>query len=329
MKLKKGILLRQFQERDKAAFLKLANQYFKQENHLRGEDIPSLLWSNPEQQFFQNSSFNPFTDIFLVDGPGNDIGFACYLTEHYLQRAIGYLFLHPSWRHQGIGRLLLQELEREVARKGLKYLHFCLPERNKAGQFFLAENGYHPVRRFLELTLDLTDNQKAKRLVQPLPDNLGLTHFKPGDEAGLVALQNKVFLGSWGFNPNNEAEIKYYLNLMKARLEEVLVLYNGSQPIGYLWPHYLWTAQPVRARIHMFGLLREWRRRGWGKILFEAGLNVLRQRGVLRVDLVVDETNRPAVKLYQRQGFVLKTKLNWWEKDLESSPGFLLSWKNN
>ena len=316
MKLLKGILLRRFQKADKAAFLHLANQYFEHENNLRGEDIPYLLWSNPEQQFFHNTTFNPLTDIFLATGPGKDIGFACYLTEQYLQRAIGYLFLHPSWRQQGLGSLLLQRLEREVARKGLKYLHFCLPERSQAGQSFLVENGYHLVRRFLELELDLTDNLETKWLTQPLPDNLSLTHFEPGDEAGLAALQNKVFQGSWGFNPNNKAEIKYYLNLTKARIEDVLVLYNDYQPLRYLWPHYLLTAQPVRARIHMFGLLKEWRRQGWGRRLLAAGLDLFGKKGVQRVELVVDESNGPALRLYNDYGFVVKNKLIWWEKEL-------------
>lgn len=54
------------------------------------------------------------------------------------------------------------------------------------------------------------------------------------------------------------------------------------------------------------GLLAEYRGRGIGKMLLEKALAAAQERGIMRVELLTLESNKRAIALYERYGFVFE-----------------------
>ncbi len=66
----------------------------------------------------------------------------------------------------------------------------------------------------------------------------------------------------------------------------------------------------------MFGVLPCWRGKGWGRIILIESLIGWAERGATRVELTVDEENRPAVRLYRSLDFKDKETGIWYELKL-------------
>lgn len=303
---------RLFEPEDKNDFLTLLRMELWGEKQFGKREVKGGIF-NLDYKIFHHPHLVPTQDILVVEQRGKLIGFAYFFIEHQLQRAIGRIFLSPLFRGQGIGRRLLELLENEIRKRGLIFLHFCLEEQNRQGRDFLIGKGYSLVRTFLKCELDLNQLQD-RNLMPSLPSGFSFGRFSSGMEKELAVLQNQAFRGSWGFNPNNFQDIKYYLGLTLCRLEDIIVLKKEKTAIGYLWPHFFPARDSLRARIHMLGILPGWRGQGLSKNLLLEGLRHFQARSINRVELTVDEANIPAVALYQRSGFTVKTKFLWLEK---------------
>lgn len=80
---------------------------------------------------------------------------------------------------------------------------------------------------------------------------------------------------------------------------ELLLIFNGSTPIGRLYVH----ATRVEIRVMEIALLRDWRSRGIGSLLIRTVLDEAARRDV-EVTLHVEPDN-PAQRMYRRLGFGL------------------------
>ncbi|MBN8505028.1 MAG: GNAT family N-acetyltransferase [Burkholderiales bacterium] len=85
------------------------------------------------------------------------------------------------------------------------------------------------------------------------------------------------------------------------------VAWDGHQVLGWADAIPLW-ADGLRHRAQFgMGVRREWRGRGLGQRLGEAVIAAAHAQGdITRIDLEVRADNGPAIRLYERLGFVLE-----------------------
>jgi len=263
--------------------------------------LSSLTGESPEPIDFSHK------DLFLAEERGRIVGACRVVPEQAIDRAVLRLLIMPRCIERGIaGRLLCSALKRagdlEVAN-----VHADLREKDRAARDMFAGLGFRPVRRYADMTLELEPASI------PGSKHQGLSHcpLEPGGEAEFTQLQNRVFGGAWGFCPNTTSEIVQQLNTSGCGRDGVIVSYKGEKTAGYCW-----TAEVVIGRIHMMGIVPEFRGQGLGRHILWSGLKYLACKGIQTVELTVDNENEAACLLYEGAGFKPKTALLWYEKQM-------------
>ncbi len=266
----------------------------------------------------QRPQYSPGADLFVAETSGERlVAYADVIREVRIGRVVMEIYVHPKVRLRGVGRRLVEGVCERASALGAQRVHVIVDEKNSGGREFLDKLGFEPVRRYLVLGLKEGRHGEEK----PGPDFGGLTvgHFENGDEQPLADIQNLSFEGSWGFCPNTADEVGFYLAMTMTSIQDVLALRDGEEVIGYLWPQFL-AGNKEGAKsygwIHMVGVRPDYRGRGLGRNLLEAGLQGFREKGAKGVELTVDEENRGAVTLYSHLGFSTRDTKLWYERRL-------------
>ena len=198
----------------------------------------------------------------------------------------------------------------------MRVVHVNVPETSIAAKNLLHSLGFNCVRRFLEMSLELSDIhlldiENTSLLCRPL---------QCGEEDRLAQIQNRAFAETWGFNPNTTEEIAYRVNLSNCSHDHVVVACDEGKPIAYCWTlidqeENATTGKRV-GRLHMLGVDPDCRRKGIGKTTLLAGVSFLRNKGMETAILTVDSENKPARTLHESLGFRIWLTTEWYEKSL-------------
>lgn len=257
--------------------------------------------------------FDPSNNIFLAEQKNKLIGYAALVYEERIKRAVVDIFVCAPYRHQGLGREFMDRLLRRSRDLNATSLQANVPEFNQEASSFFLKQKFSFVRYFHTLQMDIPKNLFMD---WDFKDSI-IQKFRIGEEEELTALQNKIFSGSWGFNPNTVEEIKYYLQLTDCQMDEVIFIDVKGKKIGYLWPHKLpIDNERKRMRIHMLGIDPEFQGQGLGKKLLQTAIYRMEKQGAKTVELTVDSENTPAVSLYNSLGFTLKSRSLWFERKI-------------
>ena len=253
--------------------------------------------------------YNPQRDLFIVETAGSLAGFLDLTPELEIRRAILDCWIQSEHRRRGLGRELLSRTMRRAAELGLTVVQTHVVEENTAARSTLSRLGFQYVHRFLEMRLDMAviNWQDVDRAP------LSCRYLRRGEEDKLALLQNRCFAGSWGYNPNTASTITYRLNLSHIPSQDVVLIYDGDNAIGYCWTE-LKDGEEKSGRISMIGTEPDYRGRGLGKRVLLAGLTYLKNKGVTVVDLTVDSENTVAYNLYRSIGFSVVSSTLWYEK---------------
>jgi len=264
-------------------------------------------------QKLKRPGYNPTKNFFVAEQKNELIGFADLVYEEQIKRAIADIFVYSPFRHQGLGREFMDRLLRRSRDLSAKSLQANVPEFNQEAPPFLLKQKFSFVRYFHTLQMDIS---KILFMDWDFKDVV-LKKFRMGEEEELAVLQNKIFSGSWGFNPNTVEEIQYYLHLTGCRIDEVMCIEAKGRKIGYVWLHKLPKDNGrIHMRIHMLGVDPEFRGEELGKKLLQTAIYQMDKQGAKTVELTVDSENTPAVSLYDSLGFKLKSRSVWYEKIL-------------
>ncbi len=236
------------------------------------------------------------------------------VAESAINRAVLRLSVIPGSRAGKTAAELINAAVERADELQLAVVHADLRETDQVARGLFAGLGFRPARRYTEMTLDLRLAPSAESKHK----NLSHRPLEPGTEAEFTELQNRVFDGSWGFCPNTTPEILQQLNAPGFSHDGVILAYIGTESAGYCW-----TAEILRpgheggtaiGRIHMMGIVPEFRGQGLGKQILRSGLDHLESKGIQTVELTTDNENLAAFSLYKRSGFKPKTDLVWYEK---------------
>jgi len=262
-------------------------------------------------------NFVPEEDIFVAEAFGKLVGCLDITPEQDIGRIVLDCLIHPECRRQGLATEIYQYATLRAQEVGARVAHVNIDVDNAAAKGLLKKLGFEPVRVRYELRLQLSEAH--------LPDvgPLGsiCRQLQNGEEGKLAEIQNCCFVGDWGFNPNTAEDIVYRISLSDCSLENVILAWQGEEPVGYCWTTMDFRdniAQGERkGRIHMMGVLPEYQGTGIGRMLLFAGLGYLKSRQVVVVELTVDSKNIPARALYESVGFKFVSSSLWYQKTLD------------
>jgi len=258
----------------------------------------------------------PENNLFVVEAAGNLFGYLDVMPEPDIGRAVLSCLVHPGHRRKGLAKRLVDCGLNRARELGAKLAHANIPQENMTTKRLLSGMGFRSVRRFLELSLDLSKAHlpDTDQIVPQCP------HLERGEEERLAQIQNRSFANTWGYSANTTEDIIHRTGLPSCSLEDIILARDSDKLIGFCWtkidPGEQKAVNGSKGRVYMLGVDPDHRGKGIGKRLLLAGLSHLKGKRVRTVELTVDSENKAACGLYRSVGFKAWTSSLWYEKVL-------------
>jgi mycothiol synthase len=211
----------------------------------------------------------------------------------------GELVVHPGYREQGIGTALVGALTAQADGHPVRlWAHGDLA----AAAALARSAGFERFRALWQMRRELGDPLPEPRF----PDGTTVRTFRPGqDEEGWLRVNGRAFAkhpeqGSWTRRDIELREAEPWFDPDGFFLAE-----RDGAMIGFHWTktHPAKDGEERLGEVYVVGVDPDGQGGGLGKALTLAGLRYLRDRGLRRVMLYVDEDNSAAIRLYQDLGF--------------------------
>jgi mycothiol synthase len=247
---------------------------------------------------------DPRARNLLLVSHGQLAGYAHLDPTDPVEGPSGELVIHPAHRRQGLGLLLTRALVAEAGERPLRlWAHGDLP----AAARLADAAGFERVRALWQMRRSL-----QSRLDRPkLPDGITIRTFVIGrDEDEWTDLNARAFVrhpeqGAWTREDIDLREREPWFDPNGFFLAE-----RGGKLVGFHWTkiHGLGDEEDEGAHeaigeVYVVGVAPEERGTGLGRALTLVGLRYLRSQGLFQVMLYVDESNVPAIGLYESLGF--------------------------
>ena len=305
--LKSGkVKIRRFRWSDLAAFTSLHNRL----NGLDG--TPRAAKETFMSQFLSHPSMRAEQNGFVAERDGSLEGYLLVFLEGPISRSVGMggvlegtdeNIVWTSLLHAGLNHARIAEVS---------VFHTQVPEASRVRRSLLVKEGFRHVRTYWNM------HWEPSELSQPgLVTGMNFRPLNLGqDEGDLAKLQNAAFGSNWGFCPNTQEEIEARVRFSTMDPEDIILLESNGRAVGYNWTSLSETESGPVGRIEMTGVHPGMRGRGLGKAVVTAGLEHLRSKGAVRVELEVDSANPAATRLYEGLGFQYGGPTFWYEKRL-------------
>jgi GNAT superfamily N-acetyltransferase len=206
---------------------------------------------------------------------------------------------------RGLGASLVDRAEAAGARRGAPRMHaFALGDDPAAAELF-GSRGYHEVRRFWEMAIDLD----AEPVVPVLPEPLLLDEFRDGDERAFHHATTESFQDHWEWYGMPFEE---WWEMRRANDHSLWFVVRDGDEIAAVARN---EARETSGYVGLLGVRRPWRGRGLGKVLLYRTFAEFWHRGLRRVTLGVDAASPTgATKLYERVGMHVEAENVVFEK---------------
>jgi mycothiol synthase len=240
----------------------------------------------------------------LLVADGEIAGYAHLDPTDPVEGPSGELVVHPAYRHRRYGLALAQALAENARPHQLRlWAHGDLPA---AGQLAVAA-GFERVRALWQMRRSL-----QTQLDRPhLAEGITIRTFRAGrDEDEWTALNRRAF----ATHPEQGAWTREDLDLREQEPwfdpDGFFLAERDGKLVGFHWTKVhgqngreAGHAHQAIGEVYVVGVDPAERGSGLGRALTLVGLNYLRSRGLSQVMLYVDETNTPAIRLYESLGF--------------------------
>jgi mycothiol synthase len=234
----------------------------------------------------------PFSDQAVVDFRAGDRELVAIdeIAAALASPSEAEFVVDPDARGRGHGTALLERLISRSPAGLLLWAHGDHP----AARALAAGHGLEPVRELLHLVAEvpaLPQGDPAGRRIDP---------FRVGtDEDEWVALNAVIFAGHPEQGSVSRADVEQLEAEPWFRADDFLVLRDDGAMIGYCWL----KVEGGRGEFYVVGVHPSRQGERLGSLLFEAGLDRMRERGIRLAHLYVEGDNAPALRLYRSRGF--------------------------
>src|SRR5690348_10465856 len=214
----------------------------------------------------------------------------------------GELVIHPEHRRQGLGRALTGKLADATGGHVLRlWAHGDLP----AAAALARTAGFERFRALWQMRRSLNEPLTQPLEGPALPAGRALRTFVPGqDEDEWLKLNGRAFAkhpeqGGWTRHDLDLREREPWFDPAGFFIAE-----RDGRMTGFHWTK---VHNPTLGEVYVVGVDPDEQGSGLGRALTLAGLRHLRDLGVDRAMLYVDEDNVPAIRMYERLGFTRAT----------------------
>lgn len=247
----------------------------------------------------ENNDFLYYQDDVLV-------GYLSLMNWGIEERELHIGVVHPNYRRQGIFRALLEAVKTECANRGTrKFVLVCEDSASSATSSVTALGARYTFSEH-EMVLENFHDSMA------FDDRLTLSPANSSNIDALVAVQSHSF---------NDSEAFVLLMVAKFLQEPQRHFYLATfgeaglscrEPVGVLRLDEFGD----EIGIYAFGVLPEYRRRGYGRQILEEIIREIRTRSQKIIRLEVDTRNTVAINLYRSCGFGIRTTYHYYVIDI-------------
>jgi len=222
-----------------------------------------------------------------------------------------WLVVHPELKDQGIGSALIRIAEGRARQLGASSLRLGTLAENTDGRALLERIGYHDVRHFFQMQIDLDGPSPEPQW----PDGIAVSQFDLDEARALHAAINDAFAGQWSFHPRPFDDwAKHRLAADDFDPTLWFVARDGDEIAAFVLCTAMRWGTP---HVALLGVRERWRRRGLGLALLRQAFGEFHRRGESKVGLGVDAQNPTgATQLYERAGMYVHTEDVVYEKEL-------------
>ena len=215
--------------------------------------------------------------------------------------------VHPAYRRRGIGRALLDAALASARRRlaTLRVLVIC-EDASLAGRAFVAAaGGRHSF------------SENRMEVAAPPPAHAPTSAARALDlrEAGSEEAHDLARVIAVSFGQSDDHMAEEIVRDMTVEGDRYFLARLGNEPHEAVGAFKIFTDKP-KAYIYAFGVLPEYRRRGYGREILEDTLSRLFAEGWTAVGLEVDADNTPAQALYRSVGFHDVTVYGYYVLDI-------------
>jgi len=241
-------------------------------------------------------------DDFLYYQDGMLVGYLSLMSWGIEERELHIGVVHPDYRRQGIFRALLQAAKAECVSQGTR--KFVLICEDSASSAIACVTALGTRYTFSEHEMVLANFHDS----MTFDDRLTLSPARSCQIDALVTVQSRSF---------NDSEAFVLLMVAKFLQESQRHFYLATfgeegvscrEPIGVLRLDEFGD----EIGIYAFGVLPEYRRRGYGRQMLEEIIREIRARGQKTIKLEVDTRNAAAINLYRSSGFGIRATYNYY-----------------
>lgn len=112
-----------------------------------------------------------------------------------------------------------------------------------------------------------------------------------------------------GERTSTAEDMEHYLHTMETSNSLLLLLFDDQRAVGFLSAKR-GAANRIRHSAYIVcGILKDYRGKGWGKLLFQELLTWAPENSITRLELTVMAHNDKAILLYRSMGFEVEGKL--------------------
>jgi ribosomal protein S18 acetylase RimI-like enzyme len=210
---------------------------------------------------------------------------------------------HPEWRRNGIFKKLFNIAKDECCKSGFKKILLLSDGKSKSGnEFIKAVGGKYD---FSEYGMELLNEYS---LVNLLPVKLRKAEASDQKE---LSRQDLIYFSDKEENKNfgvsNEGQTEPFEE-DEFRIKNAYMAELGNEVIGKIHIEY----SDDSAFILGFGILPEFRGKGYGKVALKEALKLIREKNIKKVGLDVAAKNSRALNLYKSCGFEEKSVMNYF-----------------
>ncbi|OOM74135.1 putative N-acetyltransferase YycN [Clostridium puniceum] len=201
---------------------------------------------------------------------------------------------HPNWRRKGIFKKLFEILVDEFNKRNInEILLLADGKSNSGGEFINNIGGKYDFSEY-----------RMKRVSKVISERIDSIRLRKAENSDVkeIAKQNSIY-----FNDPEEASDASEIEILLNESAHVVEL-NGNI-IGKINIEY----GEDSAFICGFGILPDFRGRGYGKAALKEALYLINKKNIYTIELDVECKNSTALNLYKACGFEEKSIMNYYK----------------